>query len=341
MKNGAALALDARALEVLLTQLAALRGTQIRQRLGVGGLSFFARAALEGARDRHQVGQFHSPFDCRVARQNLLQQRRAGARQADDENRIGRLCAKARALREEGMIEQRPGTAHQLAQLVGFIGHLGAAPPIALRVVFNRCGIVAGVLQRFAERELEKAPILIRQIRASELRSDAVKVGGLKLEGLQVRQAPVGLAHRRGEFQSSTVRRHALWLPAGSLQGVSVADPDPGLMRVLGQQARVDSDRLVIFADRAQHCGLEVSMARIARVLRQQPVDLTQRRRRLGLAMQDQRVILPCSREPRGQFQRSGQQHFGVPVSAEAGGNLRKHSDRRHVGRKALQVVAQ
>ena len=42
------------------------------------------------AGDRDQLGQLHRALDLRVARQDLLDQRRARARQADDEDRVGR-----------------------------------------------------------------------------------------------------------------------------------------------------------------------------------------------------------------------------------------------------------
>ena len=131
-KRRCAFPVNARALEVPLTQFTAFRGAQIHQRLRIRDLRIAAHPAAEVAGNRHHVGQFHCPFDRRMAGQNLLEQRRSGARQADDEDRIARLRSEARALREESSIEQRLGAAHEIGQLVGIIGNLGAALPIAI-----------------------------------------------------------------------------------------------------------------------------------------------------------------------------------------------------------------
>ena len=58
-------------------------------------------AALQFVHDALDVGQLLRALDLRMRRQDLLEQRRARARQADDEDRIRRAVAPARAAREE------------------------------------------------------------------------------------------------------------------------------------------------------------------------------------------------------------------------------------------------
>ncbi|MCY1176213.1 hypothetical protein D9M73_164770 [compost metagenome] len=81
-------ALDAGALEILLAHLAQPLGGPARQPLGIG------RIAPGECGD---VGQFAGPLDLAVAGEDLLDQRRSGARHPEDEDRVGRGKALAGA----------------------------------------------------------------------------------------------------------------------------------------------------------------------------------------------------------------------------------------------------
>src|SRR5262249_49572755 len=152
----------------------------------------FTLAELAG--DAHHVRQLHRALDERMARQDLLDERRAGARQADDENRIRRWAANARASCEEIASEHFLRAAHVLAQFGSFVANSAAAAIVALRVVLERRGIVARVLERLAHREVEVIAVLVDEIGARELSPHGGEIGIGEAEGLEIREAPVRLA---------------------------------------------------------------------------------------------------------------------------------------------------
>ena len=81
----------------------------------------------------------------------------------------------------------------------------------------------------------------------------------------------------RRELDAPAVGADAVVLPPGGLQRVAVAHPDLRLARVLREDARVDLDRALVFAEPTRDRGLEVAIAGIARLLAEQAVDLGQR----------------------------------------------------------------
>ena len=81
-------AIDARAGEVFFAELAEILGAESREDARVARLLRFGTEATQPADDLLHVGQFLRAFDLRVRGQDLLDQRRAGARQPDDEDRI-------------------------------------------------------------------------------------------------------------------------------------------------------------------------------------------------------------------------------------------------------------
>src|SRR4029077_7201746 len=84
----ALLALDAGALQILLADSAQLLDRQPRERLRIAQ-RLSAGALADGLRECRHVGQLHRALDLGVTGENLLYQRGARARQADDEDRIG------------------------------------------------------------------------------------------------------------------------------------------------------------------------------------------------------------------------------------------------------------
>ncbi len=70
------------------------------------------------------VGQLHGPFDPRVARQDLLDQRGARAWQADDEDRVRVGSALVCMCGEELAREQRPRPRQVLLPLRGVVVNL-------------------------------------------------------------------------------------------------------------------------------------------------------------------------------------------------------------------------
>ena len=82
------LAVDARLCDEPLAELAQPRGIQRGEHVGVGADRLRVRLAAQLARHRHDLGQFHRAFDRGVAGEDLFEQGRARARQADDEDRV-------------------------------------------------------------------------------------------------------------------------------------------------------------------------------------------------------------------------------------------------------------
>ncbi len=181
----------------------------------------------------------------------------------------------------------------------------------------------------------------MRDLRALELALHRGDVGLAEAEGLQVGQAPVRLAEARLELDGAAIGRDRFLLASRRLQRVALAEPDPGLLRILPQQFLVDADRPVVIADAREHHGPQVAEARAARFGREQLVDLRERFHRLVVPVQDDGKIVPRRLEAWRQFEAAREQVLGVAVAADAGGDLGQHADRRHVGRKLLQVIAQ
>ena len=95
--RGAALAVDTRAFKVLIAQGAPLLRAERGQHARVGFAIGRFGTSRKPARHRDDVGELHRPFDLRMAGQDLLDERRPGARQTDDEYRRGRRIASTRA----------------------------------------------------------------------------------------------------------------------------------------------------------------------------------------------------------------------------------------------------
>ncbi len=81
--------MDARALEVLLAEIAQFVAIQACERVVIRTGAGASGRATQRPRDRDDLRQFHRAFDGRMARQDLLDQGRTRTRQADDEDRIG------------------------------------------------------------------------------------------------------------------------------------------------------------------------------------------------------------------------------------------------------------
>ena len=82
------LALDTRVLEIAFAEFAQGIGVEAEHHVVVWHRLAGVALAAQVTRDRGDLGQLHRAFDGRMAGQDLLDQGRAGARQADDEDRI-------------------------------------------------------------------------------------------------------------------------------------------------------------------------------------------------------------------------------------------------------------
>ena len=335
----AELAMDARALEVLRTERAQLIGAHARERVVIGAHTA-ARARAERARDRDDLGQLHRAFDGRVAGEDLLDQRRAGARQPDDEDRIGRIRAHAFARAEEIGRVLLAHARKTRAGVVRAVRHLREAQPVAVRIVRERARVVLAIFQRLAERERDVQPVLPCKIVARERRAHVRDLGFVEAERLEIREAPVRLAEVRIERDAAAIRIDRAVGVAGRLERVAIAQPDVRLRRLLTEQRRVDRDRRLVVAGAAEHRGLEVPVRRIRRNIAQQRVELCDRLDRLVEPVQCDGVVVARLAESRRELQTAQQQPLGVLGAIEPQRNFGQHADRDDVGRRLPELLA-
>ena len=123
--------------------------------------------------------------------EDLLEQRRARAGQADDEYRFVRrvplAVEKSRAAFREHGVDAGGG--------VGPV--VGAEPPldlVARRVSFEGLVVGPGVLERLAEREREVELVRTVLFQRGQPRAHRLDLLGAEAEGLEVGEAPPGLA---------------------------------------------------------------------------------------------------------------------------------------------------
>jgi hypothetical protein len=157
------LALDAGLREISRPERMQLLGGEFLERARIGAASAARGARANHARQHGDVGQLHGAFDARVRRQDLLDERGAGARQAHHEYRIRRRIAEASALCEEFRREQALRTLDVRVVLVGVVANHLPSQVVALTIVLERLGVLARVFERLAERELEMKPVVGRQ----------------------------------------------------------------------------------------------------------------------------------------------------------------------------------
>ena len=143
------------------------------------------------------VEQLERALDLAVAREDLLDQRRARARQADDEDRRVRLEALARVLLEELAAEYRRDLFVAGLEPHGIVGHQRPLPLVAGVVELPGAVVVAGVLVRLAEGEAEMHVGARAQVLALHLLFHGRDFRRLEAEDLEIRHAPVHFAEVR------------------------------------------------------------------------------------------------------------------------------------------------
>ena len=119
------------------------------------------------------------------------------------------------------------------------------------------------------------------------------------------------------------------------------AHPDLRLLRVLLEHALVDLDRLRVVAEVGEDRGLQEAIGRVARLTREQLLDLAERRRGVALPHQHRGVVVTCHVEARRELEAALEQLLGIRIAAQPCGDLRQHAQRGDVGRVALKVRAQ
>ena len=175
------------------------------------------RQIIELRHHGEDILQLHGALHLRVTRQDLLEQRRAGARQADDEDRRGTWVAAAAVRRKEAGIEECANARAAPLEHPDVERLVETAQGVALSVVHEGLRVRRALLEGLAERKLQlrlvgPLPLVARQ--------QPLHFGDLRIAEdiiLQVREAPPSLGPARVRLQRRLVGRLALGAPAQRL----------------------------------------------------------------------------------------------------------------------------
>ena len=134
----------ARLRKIAFPERGALGARQTRDRLRVGrGLTRFLIPVPELQGNAEHVGQLARTFHLRMTGEDLLEQRRAGAWQADDEDRLRRWAAPAGACGEKLPRVERRGALHETRHALALIVNHGPSQLVASGIVLEGSGEVA------------------------------------------------------------------------------------------------------------------------------------------------------------------------------------------------------
>ena len=276
-----------------------------------------------------------------MAGQDLLDKRRTGARQTDDEDRVrcGVPAVGTPGKEVAGVDLFRPRDPR--AGIACTVGHGLQAQGIAGGVVHEGVGVVGAVFQGLAQREIKMETMFVGEVVTRQLRAHRRDLVVAEAEGLEVGQAPVRFAETGIQRNAAAIRGDGLRLASGGFQRMAVAHPHPRVVGVFAQQRVVERDAGGVFAQPTENRGLQGTAAGIAGVVRQQDVELRQRRFRLLIAMQHQRVMLARLTEPRRQFEAALQQMQRLACPPHPHRQLRQHADRGDIGGLLVQPCPQ
>jgi hypothetical protein len=115
-----------------------------------------------------------------------------------------------------------------LGDLAGVVAHLGPAKGRAAGVVGEGVGVAGGVLVGLAQGIVQVQAVVVGQVRTLQGAGHRRQVGRVETVGLEVGQAPPGLAQRRLQVDGLAVGGHAVVGAADGLEGVAIAHPALG-----------------------------------------------------------------------------------------------------------------
>ena len=210
-----------------------------------------------------------------------------------------------------------------------------------MRVVRERCGVFAAILERLAQCEVEMIAILGSEVVAGELCTHRVDLCVVEAERLEVCEAPVRLAEMRCQLEAPEIGVDALALAVGGLEHVPVAHPGLGLLRILAQHLGIELDGGREVAEAAQHRCLARAQSRIARLASQQLVDDVESLLRAVLAVQHERVVLPGGGKARSEREATLEQLLGVRKTPEARSHFGEQAQGRDIVWLLPEVLAQ
>jgi len=219
-----------------------------------------------------------------------------------------------------------------------FVGLLFQPQRIGFSIM-GKCLVGAsGVMHRLTEREIEMEAVLVGQARRFQRAFHGRDIGMVELDRLQICQAPPRLAQVRLEGECAPIGCDSFRLSTDCLQHVTIAEPDPRLVRCFLEQLLIEAERLPEVAELAQCGRSEVHDAQILGIDRENLVEQFERLRWPSGSTQHHRKIRSSSGKARRDLDRSSKQILGVGEPSNPRSELRQHSDRRGVEGIFLEV---
>ena len=153
--------MERRAAEIVLPHrrglLAAQPGNELRHRGAAAPRRHFHRRA----QDRRRIGQLADRLDIRMAGQHLLEQRRARARQADDEDRDILAVRRDIERTDETGIDRTLELGDFGGQLARIVAQAFGALAVAFGIVLERLAKLRAVVQRPRQREMQRGAVAL------------------------------------------------------------------------------------------------------------------------------------------------------------------------------------
>ena len=229
--------------EVFLAQPEKLFRRHVREHAGIARL--VELAPLQFGHDVLDVGQLVGAFDLGMRRQNLFQQRRAGPRQADDENRIAAFRSPTGAT-----FEKRARADFDLPVRVRFddlraILAFRALERVAAIVIGPGLRGVAAIFERLAQCKTEMIAVRQRCRRRKFFRAHALDFRVQEAVGLEIGEAPIGIAEIRPRLRGRAVGVNRFRKSPDRFQRVAQPEIDVRRLRHVLQESAIDGDRLL------------------------------------------------------------------------------------------------
>ena len=243
----------------------------------------------------------------------MLNQRRAGARQPDDEDRIGARAAIALARGEE-FARANLALAHEAAlERAGIIMAVTLFQRVAALIMTEGLGEFAAILERLAQREAQMVAVDDRGGWSCLLGPHVLDFLVREAIGLEVREAPVGVAEARPRPRGCPIGLDRLRLPADSLQGMCDRKVQLRVLGCLRHEVAIGPQGFLVLAESDASRGVKRAESPTGRIDRQKPAGLLQRRG----------VLVPLG------------EHLGVVVT----GDVIVRRERQHALEQKLGVV--
>ena len=199
--------------------------------------------------------------------EDLFEQCRSGARQSDNENRIGRRAPSAFFGIEQCRVAVVGLRLHFPIDPRRVITDFFAFQAVAALIINEGVDISALILKRFAKRKTQV--IAIHQLSRTRV-LDHPHVGDLvigKTVGFKVGKAPIGIAEIRTQVVRAAVGSNCIGQAANRFERVTHRQMNARIVRRFGCPVPVDAQRFVEIADRKILVGVKHVQLRVAGLL--------------------------------------------------------------------------